>query len=104
MIDLMAEFREVLLVAMQQFGRIALREEATSHAWLHERSTGVLRSILEDGVRDGSLRDVDAESAALGMFGAACWLCLHHIQSSGRVPTAEVKALMRGMVVEGLGV
>lgn len=103
MIDLMAEFREVLLVAMQQFGRIALREEA-SHAWLHERSTVVLRSILEEGAKDGSLRPVDPESAALGMFGAACWLCLHHIQSSGRVPTAEVKSLMRGMVVEGLGV
>jgi hypothetical protein len=89
---------------MQQFGRIALREEA-SHAWLHERSTGTLQTILEEGGRDGSLRAVaDPEGASLAMFGAACWLCLHHIQTTGRVPTAEVKALMRRMVVEGLGV
>jgi TetR/AcrR family transcriptional regulator len=101
MIDLLAEFRDVLLVAMQQFGRIALREDA-SHARLHERSTGTLKAILEEGARDGSLQTVDPEGAALAMFGAACWLCLHHIQTSGRVPTAEVKALMRRMVVEGL--
>jgi AcrR family transcriptional regulator len=103
LIDLMAEFRDVLLVAMQQFGRIALSTEA-AHTWLHERSTGTLRAILEEGGRDGSLRVVDPEGTALAIFGAACWVCLHHIQSNGRVPTAEVKALMRGLVVEGLGV
>jgi AcrR family transcriptional regulator len=103
MIDLMAEFRDVLLVAMQQFGRIALTNDA-AHEIFHERATATLRGILEDGARDGTLKAVDAEQTALAIFGSACWTCVHHIQSSGRVPTAEVKALMRTMVVEGLGV
>jgi len=104
LIDLMAEFRDVLLVAMQQFGRIA-SSTGEAHAWIHERSTGTLRSIIEDGARDGSLRAVDdPEGAALAIFGAACWVCLHHIQLSGRVPTGEIKVLMRRLAVEGLGV
>ena len=103
LIDLMAEFRDVLLVAMQQFGRIA-SNTGEAHAWIHDRSTGTLRAILEDGVKDGSLRPVDPESTALAIFGAACWICLHHIQTNGRVPTGEVKTLMRRLVVEGLGV
>ena len=42
LIDLMAEFRDVLLVAMQQFGRIA-STTGEAHAWIHDRSTGTLR-------------------------------------------------------------
>jgi TetR/AcrR family transcriptional regulator len=103
LIDLMAEFRDVLLVAMQQFGRIA-SNTGEEHAWIHDRATGTLRAILEDGVKDGSLRPCDAESTALAIFGGACWICLHHIQSSGKVPTGEVKALLRRLFVEGLGV
>jgi AcrR family transcriptional regulator len=101
MIDLMSEFRDVLLVSMQEFGRIH-SEASVVHAWVHEHSP--LLAILEQGVRDGSLRPIDVESTALAIFGAACWVCLHHIQTSGRVPTADVKTLMRRMVVEGLGV
>lgn len=103
LIDLMAEFRDVLVVAMQQFGRIA-SSTGEAHSWIHDRSTGTLRGILSDGARDGSLRRVDPESTALAIFGASCWLCLHHIQTSGRVPTKKVKALMRVLFVEGLGV
>lgn len=103
LIDLMAEFRDVLQVAMHQFGRIASNTGDT-HSLIHERSTGTLRSILDDGAKDGSLRPLDSESTALAIFGAACWICLHHIQTTGRVPTAEVKTMMRSLFVEGLGV
>jgi AcrR family transcriptional regulator len=102
MVDLMAEHATVLRVAMQQFGRIAA-DGGEAHAWLHDRSTRGLAGILAGGARDGTLRRVDPEAAALAIFGATCWVCLHELETADRVRTGQVKRLLRTLFVEGLG-
>lgn len=103
LVELLVEFRDVLYVTMQLFGRIESQPEE-AHQWMHDRSTATLRAVLKQGAADGSLRAVDPDSTALAIFGSACWLGLHVLHAGEDVPAGRIKRQMRALVVEGLGV
>ncbi|MBI4729583.1 MAG: TetR/AcrR family transcriptional regulator [Acidobacteria bacterium] len=103
LIDLFVEYRDVLVVAIQQFGRIERGLGEDKH-WFQEQSTGALRDLLREGAADGTLRPLDPDGTAVAIFGGMCWRVLHHVQAGGEIPVEALKSEMKAFVVGGLGV
>lgn len=101
LVELFVEHRHVCLVVFQQLGRLEQQWRAFPE-WLRGESEFVLRDILLAGARDGTLREVDAETIAPAIFGAALWAVLHHVIFSEDVPVGRVEEQVRALVVEGL--
>lgn len=103
LVDLFVEYRDVLVVSVQQFGRVE-RGLDGDRRWFHEQSTGALRDILAQGAADGTLRPLDPDGTAVAIFGGMCWRVLFHIEVGGEIPVEALKSEMKAFVVGGLGV
>ena len=63
---------------------------------------GPVRTILHDGVADGSIRPVDVERAASALFGAVILTGLHEIVVHGRLDPDDVVGDVSTVVLDGL--
>lgn len=61
----------------------------------------LLRSILQDGMKDGSLATVDPKTTASFIFGALNWIC-HWYHTEGEVTPKALKQQALGFVLHGV--
>jgi TetR/AcrR family transcriptional regulator len=61
-----------------------------------------VRTILADGIADGSIRSVDVERAASAVFGAVILTGLHEIVLHGALATDDVLRDVETVVLDGL--
>lgn len=99
-VEMIAEYRDVAVVVMLQLGR--LHEQLSAR--LHTEHIAALRTLLQEGARDGSIREADPDTLAPAIFGAALWSVLSHYELTGSVPVERVKRQVGMLVMEGLGV
>lgn len=103
LVEMVAEYRDVATVVLQQMSKFQ-REWEDEQGWVRDESTAVLRGLLEEGARDGSLRPVDVETVAVAIWGATLWGVLHHVFSGMDVPVERLKKQLSGLILGGLGV
>lgn len=88
--------RAVLLELSRAGGLPAMAESLTTV--FHEP----LASLLREGALDGSLREVDAEQAAVAIFGAITHLGFHQLVSLGRIDAESLGEQAVAMLLDGL--
>lgn len=93
----------VMRLALARDAEMSL--EPVAHAFTREqerRIVGLLRQVLEQGVAEGSLREIDTERVAYLMFHLGQALVERETAGVGDYPFDEIIALMDDVFAEGI--
>jgi AcrR family transcriptional regulator len=96
---------QVLRLAVARDDEMTLAPVAHSFTRDQERRTvDLLRRVLEQGVKEGSLRRLDPERVAYLMFHLGSALVVRETSGAGDYPFDEIMAVMDDVFARGIGV
>lgn len=99
--QLFADHPDVCRVLLSELGRITRIPELADSIWsaFHEP----LRKLLDEGQRDGTLRDLDPETTASAVFGSVTMVGLHYVLTGQPLQVDHLVHQLDELLVGGLG-
>ncbi len=99
-LQLFADHPDVCRVLLTELGRITRIPELADSVWaaFHEP----MRKLLDEGHRDGTLRDLDPEATASAVFGSVTMVGLHFVVTGQPLQVDHVVAQLDELLVGGL--
>lgn len=88
----------VFLFLTELYGTGIQREDL---AKMLSGSLGLIRAVLEEGVKDGSFKKVDLEITTSSLFGMIIISALHYISYAKSIPHEQVRASIEQVFFEG---
>jgi len=87
-------------VLLSELGRITRIPELAVSIWsaFHEP----MRKVLDEGQRDGTLRDLDPEATASAVFGSVTMVGLHYVVTGQPLIVDHLVAQLDELLVGGL--
>jgi AcrR family transcriptional regulator len=89
----------VFLFLKELYGTGIQREEL---AKMISGSLGLIRVVIEEGVKDGSFKKVDPEITTSSLFGMIIISALHYISYARSIPHAQVSASIEQVFFAGI--
>ncbi len=89
----------VFLFLKELYGTGIQREEL---AKMISGSLGLIRVVIEEGVKDGSFKKVDPEITTSSLFGMIIISALHYISYAKSIPHAQVSASIEQVFFAGI--
>ncbi|MFN8037590.1 MAG: TetR/AcrR family transcriptional regulator [Acidimicrobiales bacterium] len=99
-LQLFADHPDVCHVLLSELGRITRIPELADSIWsaFHEP----MRKVLDEGQRDGTLRDLDPEATASAVFGSVTMVGLHYVVTGQPLIVDHLVAQLDELLVGGL--
>lgn len=99
-LQLFADHPDVCQVLLSELGRITRIPELADSIWsaFHEP----MRKVLDEGQRDGTLRDLDPEATASAVFGSVTMVGLHYVVTGQPLIVDHLVAQLDELLVGGL--
>ncbi|NLI13389.1 TetR/AcrR family transcriptional regulator [Pelotomaculum propionicicum] len=88
----------VFLFLKELYGTNIQREDL---AKMISASLGLIQAVIEEGVKDGSLKKVDPEITTRSLFGMIIISALHYISYARSIPHAQVRSSIEQVFFEG---
>lgn len=98
-LEMFAKHGDITNVYLADEGELPPRRRRKVRALSREYET-VLRGVLEEGMREGSLREMDVPMVARAISGMCNWLSAWY-DPAGERSTGEIAEVFSGLVLEG---
>jgi len=99
-LQMFADHPDAARVLLSELGRITRIPELADSIWaaFHEP----LRKLLDEGHRDGTLRDLDPEATASAVFGSVTMVGLHYVVTGQPLQVDHLAKQLDELLVGGL--